>query len=323
MEYNYNWEEFPKVIEILDKIYLNTKNEASKIENIDISVEEITSYIADYLIATIGFNYDLNKVISALENLSYISFQEPLLIQNNISMQKLPSFMDFGNRIFLNVNIKNKDMRRFYLYQSLTARVLSFRNNDTHNFSKIYSNEIQSSKKVEASILSDSGWNLLEEALSMEIARKFTSYSTKNNIFIPSESNEYLDILLLFGMTLSNTCTKELHSKEIIIYNLTKQAFNEDFTSKVIREYISENHEFELYQSLFIMGHLLNRKTKRFPNYKASDDEIKTLTIELYQILRDLIKIGSSEYDENIEIKPKKLTMEKKDRLISLINKNI
>lgn len=323
MKYNYNWDKYPEIKVFLEKIYTNTQNELKNIDDTNINVQEVISYIEEYLLAIIEHKYDINKVIKTLETLEYISFKELLLIHGRNNIQSIPAFMDFGNRIFLNDEIKDKNMKRFYLYQALTSRILNFKNNDTYSFSKIYANDIQSDKKFETSILVDSGWLLLEEALSMEIARRFTAYSTNNNIFIPAIPNEYLDILLLFGMTISNTCTQESHSKIIIIHNLAKQAFNQDFTNKVIKEYIAKGQEFELYQSLFMMGHLMNKKSKRFPNYLASDDEIKKMTIELYQILRSLITIENKEYDENIEIKPKKLTITKKNRLISLVNKNI
>ena len=325
MEYNYknNWDKYPKIKKILEEIYLNTKKELTKINFKEVNAEEITSYVEDYLIALIDCKYDINNAIPALENLKYISFEETLLIQAQPKALSFPPFMDFGNRIFLDSNVKNTDMRRFNLYQALTSRILNFKNNNTQSFSKIYCSEIQSDKKLEASILVDSGWLLLEEALSMEIARRFTAYSTKNNVFIPSAVNEYLDILLLFGMTISNTCTTESHSKSIVIYNLTKQAFSKDFTERVIKEYLAKGQEFELYQALFIMGHLLNKKTKRFPNYLASDDEIRKLTLELYEILRSLITIENIKYDENIEIKSKKLTLSNKSRLTSLIYKDI
>lgn len=317
MKYKYDWDEFPEVKKLLERIYLNTDKELNRLGNQSINALLFVSYIEDYLRAVIDFNYDFDKVVNSLEVLQYISFKESIFVNNEKVTSKYPPFMDFGNRIFLDSSVEDREMQRFYLYEALSSKVLNFKSEETLKFSKIYANVI-GSYRLKASILVNNGWLLLEEALIYEIAKRFTSYSLMK-VFTPNIENEYEQILVSFGLTLNNVGSVDLHSDKIVIYKLIKYAFNRDFSYEVINDYLEKGHEFELYQSLYIMGLIINNKIKRFPNIKLDEKEIKDMTLGLFSILSRLFNFEEKDMIVEKEIVAKNLNNDGKRKLLMLV----
>lgn len=295
MLFKYNWKNQKEIETILTKIYQNSIIKLKEDGYNEEYAKEFVEDLEDYLICTISFKYNLTKVINALKNLEYISFQKISSYSEfkniiPIHSKNLP-VISYESKILLNdsletdQNLTKRERRKLYLFHGLTHNVLNFKNDITKEFSQLYSVVFQDeelSKQTETIVYN--GWLLLEYAVSQEIAERYTYYLLKKprpkyNINT-DESSIIIDehyiisnlefvrmfqpILVNFGKSISSLSTLYNYSQEIIIYNFLKRSMNGDFPKEIIEEYFIRNNQIKLYQMLYLMGLLLNAEYSKY-----------------------------------------------------------
>lgn len=359
MLFKYSWTKFPEIEKSLIKIYENSKIKLEE-ENYDKSyAQEFINNIEEFLCCIISLNYNLSKVTKSLENLEYVSFQKkayPKIFSNIISIStNNPPVINCKTKILLDYNLEGnerlnaKERRKMYLFHGLAHNVLNFQNDKTEKFSQIYNNVLSDTGYQEyAKDIVNSGWLLLEEAISQEIAEKFTYFITKKQrpkFNFNKESNEtiinndkilsnlefcrmFQPIEINFGKVISKIGSIHDYSQEIIIYDLLKMSINGNFSENVINEYIYKNKELELYQMLYLMGILLNAEYSKYnlniiPKFNTTKEEnnkcfelLETLTDKSITLSRiDYPKGESKTIKENDIIKYKLLKLIKCKRI--------
>ena len=330
----HNWENYPQIESILIKIYQKSVIKLKE-NNYDIKyANEFIEDIEDYIMCTLSFNYNLNKVIKALENIEYISFQKESQDKElkkiiPIYSKKMP-VISCQSKILINKdleateNLTERDRRKLYLFHGLTHNILNFKNDETYEFSKLYSEIfIDETEKKETETIVYNGWLLLEYAISEEIAERFIyflikkprpkyNYSTNERNIIIDENHivsnlefvrMFQPILINFGKTIGNIGTIFEHSKEIIIYKMLKKAFNEDITNQIIDDYFIRNDQIALYQILYLMGLLLNAECSKYnikvlPNLTTTVDENNYFFEEIKNLTSKLTTLSETEKKE-------------------------
>lgn len=343
MTFKYDWDSYPKVKEFLIKIYNNTLNSLKLYNYNEYYAKEFLSDIEDYIYYFRISNYDIDRIINKLDNIDRIIF---LNLGNKLG--SLP-VITIGNRILLNTNIDkdkrltSKERRRLYLYRSLSHSLLSFRNEKTKEFSKIF-NEYLPTNAKETELLVDNGWLLLEDTLSQEIAEKIT-YKMINkdrpglrpgleNETFPIDGNivssnlemnrMFQPILILFGMTIDNIGNMYNITPEVISNDFIKIAISKEFSDLVISEYISKDNIIELYQLLYLMGLLINEQYSIYDinfisKLNLTNEEIKEIYSSIYKLCTGLTSFENKEY-ESIAIPKKEYPILTKKRIINFLN---
>lgn len=350
MKLKYNWDEFPRIKLLLKKIYENTKIALME-ENCELDYAlEFIDAIEDFVNYFKIYNYDLDRVVSSLEEIEYIAFQKPFYIENNKFLEpdykKMPPVMNLGSKILLNFSLDgdyrltDKERRRLYLYHGLSHSIFKFKNETTLNFSKLYSeSNFLNTKQIEITV--NNGWLLLEEALSQVLAEKITYnvLQKKHPGFRPGLDNFDIElihsnlvdsdleiyrifqpILFSFGMTLSNVNFSTYYSRATITYSLLKKAINGNFSKEVISQYVENNKEFELYQLLYYMGLILNEKYATYgfrpiPKLKLTTSEIDKVYVGISKLLSSLITVDDTKYNKDVKLYQRKLEHKKQEQL--------
>ncbi len=334
MTFKYNQKKYKEVEIFLNKIYENTINNLSK-ENKKYAVEFIND-LELFFYCILFFNFDISKVIASLTDIDCISFQKQNIqdgtnIVTNIYGQEV---IELDNQILLNPylspsqNLNPKERRRLYLYKGLIKHIINFKSDNIKKFSHIYDDSLEIyPDKDEINKLVESGWLLLEEIISQEIAEKFLYFTlgkkrppytyggtskenkiiTPNNIFSNLDAYRMLEpLIILFGWTLNNIGLLEAHSYNVMIHNLIIKAMNGYFVDEIITEYVYKNQEFELFQLLMIMGKLINSEyglyNSSFLDEKLSKEENDKLFNAFCRIAKSLITMNTKDYGKDIEI---------------------
>lgn len=320
MEHKYNWKDYPEINNLLDEIYKNTLLENRQNGNLSQAIQ-LVRYLEDYIL-NITNQYSGKKIISALEKIKLIK----------IAKSPVPVYT-MGPMIIINENILKNDSEVenntinpqgiYYLYYEISKHILNFKSEETERFSKIYSDSLQGyEKKIETQVMVNNGWLFLEEIIAREIAERLT-YIAINELRLGTKIDfKYYNTIITFGMTLSKVGTKDNHSNGVIMFNILKKAFNNDFSKEIINEYIANNEEFELYEILYLMGLIINEQNHCLPNIKLNEEEINNLFIELNKILMSLITLGEKEYHPIEKIEDKRLNPFEKIRLLRLVKDN-
>lgn len=341
MKFKYNWENYLRIENFLTKLYNNTLEYLSKGGySLDYALEFIWD-IEDFLYYMIIKHYDIERVLSCIEEIEYIGFMKYTIIKDGKEVvpnyKMLPSVINSGMNILLNPSISgdsrltDKERRRLCLYHGLSHNILGFKNENTKDFSKKYSDMLPGNKNTTQTIVSN-GWLLLEETLAQEIAEMITYEMIgkkrpglrpgieKQDLFpidgdrISSNLEEYRmfqSMLVSFAMTINRTDIMSECTPFIIMYRLFKKSIDEDFTKVVLSEYIENNRELELYQLLYLMGLLVNEKYATYglrpiKNIVLDNEEIDDIFTKIYRQLHCLISMDKNNLNiSNQEIKNK------------------
>ena len=350
MEYNYNWDNYPNVIDYLNILYNNTFTYLKDNNYSELYAYEFVSYVEDFLYYFKINNYNVSNIVNKIKDIELIEFYDSFYVNDDYNdVFELPPVLNKGTKILLNVSItgnkrlSSKERRRLYLYQGLIHSIFSFKNKKTIMFSKMYNRYLDNnSNTIEATI--NNGWLLLEDTLSQELAEKIT-YALLNKVrprykigledeMYPISSNKissnlemyrmFQEIVIHFGLTLNKIDKMINYSNKFIINDLLKYAIENDFSILVISEYIERNMTLELYQLLYLMGLLINEKYRmyhiNFLRYnKLSISDIDKIYDNIILLSDSLVKYKNTItddsvivlYDENIKKKIKKLIQNK------------
>ena len=332
MTFKYNWEKHPKAEDLLTKIYNNTL--ASLGEKY---AEEFVIDIDDFLYYMLTFySNSFEKIIDCLYSVELIGFQKDFYIIKDetiiLNPNMTPPVVNIENKILLNPFLKGdsrlteEERRRLYLYHGLVHNILSFKNEKTKEFSKIYS-DVLGNNKYEVETIVDNGWLLLEEVIAQELAEKATytiigktrpgkRYGIESRDLFPIDDNNvfsnlefyrmFQDILINFGTTISKIGNTGEYSVPLIIIDILKKAINTNFSESVISEYINKGNETELYILLYLMGILINEKYATYglrpiKELKINSTEVQKIYSRIYYITNGLFNLDEEEYqDEDI-----------------------
>ncbi len=288
--YKSNFDE--QITKFIEEIYMNTKEYLSNSGNFSTKASEISSqlvgYIKDFFTIMSYNNYDLERAIKSLGDIKLIK------VTNTVS--KVASFEGavlINQDFFLKSKNYSDNEIRYLLFYALTKQILSFRTEDTLNFSKTFSS-ILGENRYMIEVLVNYGWLLLEECIALEISKRFIKMFDENARFVEQSSDDFELITLTFGMTLSNIANKENHSASFIMYNLMKKAMNQDFSKTVISEYIENGSQIELFEILYLMGLILNEHNKRFPYIILSEKDYRDSFKQLHLLITSLVNLESS-----------------------------
>lgn len=321
MNYQYNWEKQPEVIEFLNRIYLNTCVKLSEQKKSGIipyeTAQKLTFYLEDFLYIVMSQGYNFERIFKLLSTLQCFEIKN---VSSNV--QDYTPKIILSSILFNTIDIKNADKleknQRKYLYKGLTEHVLKFKNATTENFSRIYSYSLPEYKN-NAQILVNNGWLLLEDVLSDEIAERFTHVAMNEPRVSSNINQNYYQITLLFGATLSRIGSLEEYSDSVIMYGLIKKALNGKFSNEVISEYFQNGKEFKLYQILYVMGILFNEYSRRFPYISLSEREYEELSRGLCGLLASLITFEQETYSGDFQLIPCKLNQIEQEKMKMLI----
>ena len=350
MEYNYNWDNYPNVIDYLNILYNNTFTYLKDNNYSELYAYEFVSYVEDFLYYFKINNYNVSNIVNKIKDIELIEFYDSFYVNDDYNdVFELPPVLNKGTKILLNVSItgnkrlSSKERRRLYLYQGLIHSIFSFKNKKTIMFSKMYNRYLDNnSNTIEATI--NNGWLLLEDTLSQELAEKIT-YALLNKVrprykigledeMYPISSNKissnlemyrmFQEIVIYFGLTLNKIDKMINYSNKFIINDLLKYAIENDFSLLVMSEYRERNITLELYQLLYLMGLLINEKYRmyhiNFLRYnKLSTYDIDKIYDNIISLCDSLVKYKNTItdeniivlYDENIKKKIKKLIQNK------------
>jgi len=326
MLFKYNWEKYPEVKNILNKIYVNTLDSIGK-EYTD----EFLSYIEDFLHYLEIYNYNFNKIIKLLSEIDMVGFQENIYISKGRTIipnyKNMPPVINLGNKILLNPVLEGdcrlsvEERRRLYLYHGLANTFLSFKSDKTKAFSELYS-DILGEDKFKTEAIVNHGWYLLEEVIAQELAERATyelidkerpkkryglEYEKKfplhdSDVYSNLEFYRMFQIILLnFGVTLSKIGCQGNCNITLMTFKLLKKAINTNFSDDVISEYIIKENETELYILLYLMGLLMNEKYATYglrpiPDIEIDIEEVHKVYDSIYKITTGLIDMSDDEY---------------------------
>ena len=252
-------------------------------------------------------------------------------MDNNIIYLTQEQVIKTDKVIYLNEDI-NKDerlseceRRRLYLYKGLNKFLFNFNNDKTSEFSKTC-NELfeEENDKIKAETFVNSGWLLLEEVLSQELAEKMTydligktrpglrpgvevldDYPI-DGAKVSSKLEEYRpfeELIIRFGGTISGVGNMIDYSQEKIMNDLIDKALKQNLSDAIISEYTFNRNELELYIILYNMGLLINEKYatygKRLVKEKILDiKEINQIYDNLINIFDRLFTLDQDEYSD-------------------------
>ena len=349
-ELNYDWGNYTSVIDFLNNIYNNTIVFLIK-NGYEIKyAKEFINDIEDYLYYFKIHNYNINNIIRKLEDIEVIEFYDSLVINkdNNNDNYKFPLVINKAIKILLNTSIQgdkrlsSRERRRLYLYQGLSHSLMPMKNQKTLEFSKIYSKYIKYNK-INTEMIVNNGWLLIEDTLSQELAEKITYYALDKirPQYRPGLENEYYPInnskissnlemyrvfqplLINFGLTLGKISNIYDYSEKTIINDLLKYAIKNDLSYAVIAEYNEKDKLISLYQTLYLMGILVNEMYRNYSinfihNNPLTLEEINEIYDNIIFLTNSLISIKSEEYP-NADIKNISLGREQKEKILRLV----
>lgn len=324
MEFTYNWDSYPRVIDYLSKIYINNINYLLN-NGYDLEyAKEFTRDIEDYLYYFKIKKYNINIIIDKINDIDNIEFYDSLYVNNNKNHEEtiLP-VLNRGTKILLSTYISgdnrlsSKERRKLYIYQGLSHSVISLKNKKTLLFSKKYNRYLDGIYITENIV--NNGWLLLEDTLSQELAEKIT-YCTLNKIrpgYKPGLENEeypisdykissnlemyrmFQELIIKFGLTINKIGNIVNYSDKSIMNDMLKYSINNDFSSIVIDQYNQDNLSLELYQILYLMGLLINEKYRiyhmNFINNKLTTQEIDEIYDRIVKLTNLLISFNDNQ----------------------------
>ena len=324
MEFTYNWDSYPRVIDYLNKIYINNINYLLN-NGYDLEyAKEFIKDIEDYLYYFKIKKYNVNIIIDKINDIDNIEFYDSLYVNNNTNHEEtiLP-VLNRGTRILLSTYISGdnrlsaKERRKLYIYQGLSHSVISLKNKKTLLFSKKYNRYLDGVYITENIV--NNGWLLLEDTLSQELAEKIT-YCTLNKIrpgYKPGLENEeypisdykissnlemyrmFQELIIKFGLTINKIGNIVNYSDKSIMNDMLKYSINNDFSSIVIDQYNQDNLSLELYQLLYLMGLLINEKYRiyhmNFINNKLTTQEIDEIYDRIVKLTKTLISFNDNQ----------------------------
>ncbi len=348
MKLNYDWGIYASVIDFLDRIYNNTVS--SLIENgYDIKyANEFINDIEDYLYYFKIHNYNINNIIHKLEDIESIEFYDSLVINNVNDNIKFPPVLNKTIRILLNASIQgdkrlsSRERRRLYLYQGLSHSLISMKSKKTLEFSKIYSKYLRYNISKTETIVNN-GWLLIEDVLSQELAEKITYYALnkvrpqcrpglENEEFPISGSKissnlemyrVFQSLLVNFGLTLGKISTIYDYSEKAIINDLLKYAINNNLSYLVIAEYNKKDNLVSLYQTLYLMGLLVNEMYRTYNinfiyDSFLTEEEVNEIFENILELTNSLISFDNEEYPD-ADITNIYLDREHKEKILKLV----
>ena len=349
MKYRYNWKLFPIVKEFLDKIYINT---SCKIYDKKY-VKELMASLEEYLIYFLGSDYfNIDHVVEKLDKIESIDafYQFPVITEEgpaNIPFKIEDNTLLLNNVIISDKKLTIKERRRLNLYVGLSHFLISLDNEETRNFSKIYSDIIDEDREG-TEYLVNSGFKLIEDGLAQELGEKIAYWSLRKKRPGSRPGNEELDafpvdgslvssnlemyrlyseLIPLFGVTIGGMADYMNYDEKTVINNMIKEAVNKDLSHKIINEYIAEGNEFGLYQIMYLFGKLVNERNNQFEKTIVPERLDNKDTKEILQMLSTLfsgfvnLSGKSSTNDEEYEINKNAFVKKRLKEFIN--NKNI
>ena len=324
----YDWSRYPDIVNKFLKIYTNTRTNL-ELKHMDITYAyEFCSDLEEYMNYLRESGYDISKINELLKPLLYVDFfKNNLKMDNNIIYLTQEQVIKTDGVIYINKDINGderlneRERRRLYLYKGLNKFIFNFSNDKTRKFSRVYS-ELLDNDRLNAEALVNSGWLLLEEVLSQELAERIT-YDTLNKVRpalrpgmeimdeypmdgvkVSSRLEQYRpfeELVVRFGGTLSGVGNIVDHSEKRIMNDLINKAIETDFSDSVISEYAFNKNEIELYIILYNMGLLINEKYATYGKRIVKDkvlntDEINRIYDKLSEMLNRLFTLDQDEY---------------------------
>ena len=332
MKLRYDWSMYPDITETFIRIYTNTRTNL-ELKHMDITYAyQFCSDLEEYMNYLRNSGYDILKINEQLKSLLYVDFfKNKLRMDNNIIYLTQEQVIKTDKVIYLNEDIykderlTGRERRRLYLYKGLNKFLFNFNNDKTKEFSKIYSELYDTeADRVTAEALANSGWLLLEEVLSQELAEKITYESLNKNRPGLRPGVEVLDdypidgakvssklegyrpfeeLIIRFGGTISGVGNMMDYSQEKIMDDLIDKALKQNLSDAIISEYTFNRNELELYIILYNMGLLINEKYatygKRLVKNKVMDTkEINQIYDNLINIFDRLFTLDQDEYSD-------------------------
>ncbi len=327
MEFIYNWDNYPDVIDYLKKVYYNTFYYLEDNGYSNIYAQEFVNDIEDFLYYFKIKQYNVEAILNRIKDIEVIEFYDSLYIDNkNNDNSNIPPVLNKGIKLLLNVDIASdarlsaKERRKLYLYQGLTHSILSFKNKKTIQFSQFYRRYLDKNITTTEMIVNN-GWVLLEDTLAQELAEKITYHMT-NRIrpgYRPGLENEeypisghkissnlemyrmFQEISIRFGLTIGNIFN---YLDKSILSNMLKYSINYDFSSIVINEYIKRDLLLELYQILYLMGLLINEKYRtyhmNFISNKLDNEEVDSIYDRIIELTNALINMDNRNMENTL-----------------------
>ena len=286
MKFKYDWSNYPKLKDLFFRVYLNTVTVAKMNKANKLFSEEILSDMEEYFNYLKNNGYDINKIVNKFDSLLFIDlFKNKLRVDNGIIYLSQEPVIKTNEVIVLNDYISGdnrlteRERRRLYLYKGLSKFIFNFSNDKTKEFSGLYSDLFDD--KEETQVLVNSGWLLLEETLSQELAERITydvSHKERpeyrpgievmddypiNGSKVSSRLEAYRpfeELIIKFGGTISGVGSIMDYSETKMMDDLIAKAIKNNLSDAIISEYIFNHNELELYVILYNMGLLINEK---------------------------------------------------------------
>lgn len=285
MKFKYDWSNYPKLKDLFFRVYLNTVTVAKMNKANKLFSEEILSDMEEYFNYLKNNGYDINKIVNKFDSLLFIDSFKKHRVDNGIiylsqePVIKTNEVIVLNDHIFGDKRLTERERRRLYLYKGLSKFIFNFSNDKTKEFSSLYSDLFDD--KEETQVLVNSGWLLLEETLSQELAERITyDVSQKerpeyrpgievmddypiNGSKVSSRLEAYRpfeELIIKFGGTISGVGSIMDYSETKMMDDLIAKAIKNNLSDAIISEYIFNHNELELYVILYNLGLLINEK---------------------------------------------------------------
>lgn len=277
--------------------YVFGNNSILKREYDLIKIGELVGYVEDYVKGLIDLGYINNESKSILKKLTKLQVISLLECDNDV----LTGIND-SDKIFINFDLDESDnltgpeRRRLYVCKQLTK----FLHSDWNKGIESYNNWLRLSGNVDQFTTSgcldeffiSRGFNLLDEAISQDVAENITYYiSKKERPFRTYSSNQSMfdgflyktnfdrfggieESAIKFGRTLKCIGSSVYDSDEDVLKKLSIRSFNQDFVYSIVGEYGKSIYcQKDLYDMLFSMGKILDANCS-FDNGNFEDNSI-------------------------------------------------
>ena len=328
MKYKYNWNMKPGVELLLNKIYRNTQANLNNIEE----TNSLLAYFEDYLNYMKDTDYIFNEVIYKLHNLNSLNLVSNVTIGNE-RLNSLKKYISFGPNLVINDNVSENDYLtrnervRLNLYAGLSNMIINLENIDADYFSHRYE-DINIYSTVKANYIVNSGWRLLGNTLSEQLAEEVTymtihkqrplmrvgiekeDYFPMENYYVISNLEAYRpfdNIVVNLSKTLRNPNGYKPKTYEDNKHCIIKKAVNGNLSRSIIRDYLSYDGDFELYAFLYLFGLFgiekeANLGINPLPELKLNKEDTSNILKLINGILTSDKILNHSEFIKNNDI---------------------
>lgn len=350
MKFKYDWSFEPKVYELLIKLY---KGSSQKLTEYRYSPDYALEFIEDteeflYGMKQLFPNY-FYKVIGALEKLKGISF---------VSMrEEIEKFVQKRDGYILIDPITVVDNLSYFcpssrkkisIFQGLASMIFEFKSDKTLAFSDEYNWPIEHKRISLEDIDKDkqfinSGWDLLEEALSQMLAGKVYRFlvaddtskikhdnsNFDNQIIIDTVSWSFTndiatfnDLMIRFGITISGISIMNECSEEVVKCRIFIKALKGNFAELAIEDYQRRGQEAQLYHILYDMGELYQNRKLGNQIKLVNDSYTKEIYNDLLSMLSKMMVLDGGEESDTANLNEDSKTKENKCKVRALVNIN-